>query len=171
VTPGTAPLALVVMGVSGCGKSTIASMLAGRLGWPYIEGDDLHPPANIEKMKAGTALDDTDRAPWLAAIATEITGLREQGQSCIVTCSALKRRYRQAISGDSPQVCFIYLHGSRDLIAQRLAHRLDHFMPASLLDSQFAALEEPGPDENAIRIEIGRKPADAVAAILAALKL
>ncbi len=165
------PLALVVMGVSGCGKSTVAAMLAGRLHWAYIEGDDLHPPANVEKMHAGTPLTDADRAPWLDAIANEVFGLLAVGQSCVVTCSALKRRYRDAITRGDARVRFVYLHGDRELIARRLAHRLNHFMPASLLDSQFATLEEPTADEHAIRVETGLPPAEIVNQVVAAAGL
>ncbi|HTH96719.1 MAG TPA: gluconokinase [Stellaceae bacterium] len=163
------PIALVLMGVSGCGKSTIAKILATRLHWPFIEGDDLHPPANVEKMSAGIPLNDEDRAPWLAAIAATIVDDLTAGRSCIITCSALKRRYRETIGGGNPQVLFIYLKGDRQMIAQRLAGRKGHFMPTSLLDSQFAALEEPGPEEHALTVEIGPPPDEIAETIIAKL--
>jgi carbohydrate kinase (thermoresistant glucokinase family) len=155
------PEILIVMGVSGTGKTTVAAMLAGRLGWPFEEGDDLHPPANVEKMSRGVALDDDDRAPWLAAIARVVDAWRAKGAPGIITCSALKRRYRTIIIGDRPGVRLVYLKGSRAVIAERLAKRQGHFMPAGLLDSQLATLEEPAPDEHAIIVEIGGPP-DAV---------
>jgi gluconokinase/shikimate kinase len=149
---------LVVMGVSGCGKSTIAGVLAGRLGWPIEEGDDLHPQANIDKMAHGHPLIDADRWPWLDRVADWIRAHTDAGEPGIITCSALKRSYRDVLRG--VDVVFVYLHGSRELIAARLAARHGHFMPPTLLDSQLADLEEPGPDENAIRIEIGGTPAE-----------
>ena len=149
---------LVVMGVSGAGKTTIAKILAARLGWSYEEGDALHPQSKIAKMKAGIPLTDADRQPWLARVAAWIDRQRQSGQSGIITCSALKRSYRDAIIGDRPDVRLVYLQGSYDLIAARIAQRHDHFMPASLLRSQFDTLEEPGPDENPLTVDIGRSP-------------
>ncbi len=154
------PPVLVIMGVSGSGKSTVARPLAAQLGWPFQEGDALHPPANIAKMKAGKALDDADRAPWLAAIGAWIDGQGARGQGGVVTCSALKRAYRDQLARDRPQVRFVFLRGSRALLAARVATRTGHFMPASLLDSQFATLEPPGPDENPIDVDIDQ-PVDA----------
>src|SRR6476646_6878153 len=127
------------MGVSGSGKTTIGRALAKRLGWLFQEGDALHPPENVGKMKAGHPLDDEDRAPWLAAIAVTIDAWRAQGDARIITCSALKRRYREIVIGDRPDVRLVYLEGSRDLIGERVRARRGHFMPASLLDSQFTA--------------------------------
>lgn len=144
---------LVVMGVSGCGKTTVAALLAGRLGWPFAEGDDLHPAANVAKMHAGHPLDDADRWPWLAKIAEWVDERLDTGSGGVITCSALKRKYRDVMRRDG--VVFVYLHGTHEEIARRLAARHGHFMPASLLDSQFADLEEPGSDENAIRVDIG----------------
>ena len=144
---------LVVMGVSGCGKTTVAALLAGRLGWPFAEGDDLHPAANVAKMHAGHPLDDADRWPWLAKIAEWVDERLDTGSGGVITCSALKRKYRDVMRRDG--VVFVYLHGTYEEIARRLAARHGHFMPASLLDSQFADLEEPGSDENAIRVDIG----------------
>jgi gluconokinase len=157
---------LIVMGVSGSGKSTVAALLAGRLGWALIEGDDLHPPANIEKMAHGIPLDDADRLPWLAAIGERIDQWREEGARGVITCSALKRAYRDMLGVGKPEVKFVYLQGSKALIANRLARRLGHFMPPELLDSQFAALEEPTAEEPAITIPIGEPPKQLVQDII-----
>jgi len=146
------PPVLVVMGVSGAGKSTVAALLAGRLGWDFAEGDDLHPAANVAKMAAGHPLDDADRAPWLAKVAAWIRQHVEAGRPGIITCSALERRYRDVLRGD--HVIFVFLAGTHDEIAARLAARHGHFMPPSLLDSQFAILEPPGADEAAITVNI-----------------
>src|SRR5215468_10732235 len=142
------PPILVIMGVSGVGKSAVAQELAARLGWPFEEGDALHPEANVAKMHAGIPLTDADRQPWLERVAAWIDDQRANKQPGIITCSALKRSYRQIIIGDRPEVRLIYLRGSRNLIAQRLAGRCGHFMPASLLQSQIDALEEPDPSED-----------------------
>ena len=149
------PPILVVMGVSGAGKTTIAQELAARLGWPFEEGDALHPEANVAKMHAGIPLTDADRRPWLEAVAAWIDGQRAKKQPGIITCSALKGSYRQIIIGDRPEVRLVYLRGSRDLIAERLMGRHGHFMPASLLHSQIETLEEPGPDEDPLTVDIG----------------
>jgi gluconokinase len=149
-----APPILVVMGVSGSGKTTVAKPLAEDLGWPFEEGDDLHPAANVAKMRAGHPLDDEDRKPWLAAIGRWIDGQASKGEPGVITCSALKRAYRDQIRGGRPQVTLVFLEGSKALIAERLADRHGHFMPAALLDSQFEALEAPGPDEPVIKVEI-----------------
>ena len=146
---------LLIMGVSGSGKSTIAEIVSERLGWVFEEGDDLHPQTNIDKMKAGIPLTDADRQPWLARVAAWIDKQRESGQPGVITCSALKRSYRQIVIGDRPEVQLVYLRGSRELIAARLADRQGHFMPAALLESQFDTLEEPGPDENPLIVDIG----------------
>ena len=159
----------VIMGVSGSGKTTIGRALARRLGWRFQEGDALHPPENIAKMKAGHPLDDKDRAPWLATIAAAIDEWRGRGECGVVTCSALKRRYRDIIIGNRADVRLVYLEGSRELIGARMAVRHGHFMPASLLDSQFAALEPPAPDEHAIAVSVDTPVADTVAQIAAAL--
>src|SRR5262249_36946697 len=137
----------VIMGVSGCGKSTVGAALAHRLGWEFAEGDALHPPANVAKMQAGHPLDDDDRRPWLAAVAAHIDEWRRSGTSGVITCSALKRRYRRVIIGDRSAVRLVYLCGTRGVIAERLQARRGHFMPPRLLDSQFAALEPPDADE------------------------
>ena len=157
----------VIMGVSGSGKTTIGRALARRLGWLFQEGDALHPPENVAKMKAGHPLNDEDRAPWLAAIAAKIDAWRARGEAGIITCSALKRRYRDIIIGDRPDVRLVYLEGSRELIGERVAARHGHFMPASLLDSQFAALQPPDPEEDAITVSVDA-PVDTMVAQLAA---
>jgi carbohydrate kinase (thermoresistant glucokinase family) len=160
----------VIMGVSGSGKTTIGRALARRLGWRFQEGDALHPPENIAKMKAGHPLDDKDRAPWLAAIAAVIDEWRRRGACGVITCSALKRRYRDIIIGNRPDVRLVYLEGSRELIGKRIAVRHGHFMPASLLDSQFAALEPPAPDEHAIAVSVDAPVGSTVARLAAALQ-
>lgn len=151
-----------MMGVSGSGKTTIAKILSARLGWPFEEGDSLHPESNIAKMKAGIPLTDADRQPWLAHVAAWINRQRESGQPGIITCSALKRAYRQIVIGDRPGVRLVYLRGSRDVLAARLAQRRGHFMPASLLDSQLDTLEEPDPDEDPLTVDIDH-PAEQIA--------
>lgn len=163
--------ALVVMGVSGSGKTTLAAMLAGKLGWPYRDADDMHPLANVEKMRAGRPLDDADRAPWLAAIAAWIDAERAAGGHAIIACSALKRAYRDILVGGTPEdVRIVYLEGSRDLIAARMAKRRHHYMPTSLLDSQFATLEPPMPDERPIVIEVDATPQEELGALIRALE-
>jgi carbohydrate kinase (thermoresistant glucokinase family) len=152
------PIILVVMGVSGSGKTTVARLVVERLHCDFQEGDALHPPENVEKMKSGIPLGDADRLPWLHRIAQKIDEWRSAGQSGVLTCSALKRSYRDIIIGDRPEVRLVYLKGSQDLIRRRLEQRRGHFMPASLLDSQFATLEEPGPDERPITVDIGGAP-------------
>ncbi|CAM2792795.1 gluconokinase [Komagataeibacter xylinus] len=146
------PCVLIVMGVSGCGKSTLAQLIAERMGWSLIEGDDLHPPANIALMSKGIPLTDMDRAPWLDLIAGRIQSWRDAGQCGIVTCSSLKRSYRRQIGGDSADVCFVYLKGSREDIMPRLSQRTGHFMPVAMLDSQFATLEEPDMHEEVVMV-------------------
>lgn len=159
----------VVMGVAGAGKTTVGRLLARRLGWRFEEGDALHPAQNVAKMRRGEPLDDADRAPWLAAIAARIDAWRRDGVRGVVTCSALKRAYREAIIGDRPDVRLVYLHGSRQLLAERLAARTGHFMPPSLVDSQLATLQPPGPDEQPIVVSVEAPPAAIVARIVAAL--
>ena len=160
---------LVLMGVSGCGKSTIAALLAGRLGWPFAEGDDLHPPENVAKMRSGHPLSDADRTPWLERIAAWIDAQVGAGHSAIVTCSALKRSYRDLLRRQ--QVTFVYLRGDREQIAARLATRQGHFMPVGLLDSQFADLEPPAADERALTVDIGPTPSALADEITSALNL
>ena len=147
------PSILVLMGVSGSGKTTVAAILADRLGWPFQEGDELHPRQNIEKMAAGRPLTDDDRWPWLETIAEWIEQRLDAGESGLITSSALKRSYRDLIGRRGSGVVFVYLAGSEETIAARLASRRGHFMRASLA-SQFADLEEPASDEPAIRVDI-----------------
>lgn len=157
---------LIVMGVSGSGKSTIGRRLAQRLGWEFRDADDDHPAANVAKMKAGTPLTDEDRAPWLAILAQRIVRSGETGQSLVLACSALKQRYRDQLAGGDAGVRFVYLKGDKTQIAERMAKR-QHFMPAALLDSQFAALEEP---TDAIIVTIARTPDQIVAEVVEALR-
>jgi gluconokinase len=154
VDNATAPCALVVMGVSGSGKSTIADRLAARLGWRYEDGDRFHPPANVAKMSAGQPLTDQDRGPWLQAIADEIDRLAAAGQRVVVACSALKRAYRNILVHGRDDVRIVFLNGTQDLIAERLAARKGHFMPPGLLASQFKTLEPPQPSERPITVSI-----------------
>src|SRR5215469_9908429 len=161
--------AIVVMGVSGSGKSTIASMLAQRLHWVYEDADWFHSKSNIEKMHHGEPLNDQDRWPWLHAIAAWIDATQRAGGHGVVACSALKRSYRDILIGDRRDVRLVFLKGDRDLIARRIAARADHFMPSTLLESQFAALEEPQADEHAIVVSIVPHPREIVEAIVGKL--
>ncbi len=162
----TPPRILVVMGVSGSGKSTVAALLCRRLGWPFQEGDDLHSERNVEKMRAGIPLDDTDRGPWLDACAAWIRARHEAGEPGILTCSALKRSYRTTLSQGLPDVWFLYLKVPERLLQERLANRPHHYMPGSLLPTQLRTLEEPGADEQAIEVEDRDTPEATVAAVL-----
>lgn len=161
--PSPRSLRFVVMGVAGCGKSTIAAALAIELDVEFVEGDEFHPPENVRKMAAGIPLTDADRGPWLAALAGRLGAAREADLGLAMTCSALRKKYRDVLRGGDPHVQFIFLDGPRELIAERLASRMGHYMPASLLDSQFAALERPGPDENAWRCDVSDSADDIVA--------
>jgi gluconokinase len=154
VGDATTPCALVVMGVSGSGKSTIAERLAARLGWRCEDGDKYHPPANVAKMSAGHPLTDEDRWPWLQAIADEIDRTCTQGERAVVACSALKRAYRDILVHGRNDVRIVFLNGTQDLIAARLAARKGHFMPPGLLTSQFKTLEPPQPTERPITVSI-----------------
>lgn len=145
---------VVVMGVSGSGKSTVGAALARRLGVPFGDADDLHPPANLAKMSAGIPLDDTDRGPWLAAVGAWLEERSEQGG--VISCSALKVAHRDRLRAHAPQAVFVHLHGSREVIARRQADRPGHFMPTSLLDSQFDALEPLGSDEAGFVIDVAQ---------------
>jgi gluconokinase len=159
------------MGVSGCGKSTTGQRLSNALGWPFRDADSFHPPANVEKMRAGRPLEDADRWPWLDAIATFLDDRRRSGAPAIVSCSALKRIYRDRLLGGRPDVALVHLKGDRALIAERLANRKGHFMPPGLLQSQFDALEEPRPDERALVVSVHLPPARVVGRIIAGLGL
>ena len=164
------PVVLVIMGVSGSGKTTIAVLLAERLHWALADADSFHPSANVRKMRSGIALSDEDRWPWLHAIAAGIDETRRAGRRGIVTCSALKRSYRDILVGARRDVRLVYLKGDQDLIAQRIAKRRGHFMPAALLQSQFDTLEEPGPEENPIVVSVAAEPEAIAAHVLAQLR-
>jgi gluconokinase len=145
-------MVVVLMGVSGSGKTTVGRLVAARLGWTFLDADDLHPPTNVAKMEAGLPLDDEDRAPWLAAVRETIDRWRATGTDAVLACSALARRHREVL-GDGLR--FVLLEGSRELLQRRLEERTGHFMPATLLASQLAALEVP---EDAIRVTVDRPP-------------
>ncbi|HEY2644259.1 MAG TPA: gluconokinase [Galbitalea sp.] len=167
----TAPLVLVVMGVSGSGKSTVGTALADRLGWAFQEGDALHPVANVMKMSAGQPLTDDDRLPWLARITEWVDGRLDSHENGVITCSALKRSYRDLINRRGAGVEFVYVRVSRADLEQRVTDRAGHFMPPSLLDSQLATLEEPAPDEPAITVDGGADVDTVVDRILVDLDL
>lgn len=162
----TRPMIVVVMGVSGSGKTTVSTLLATALGCQFQEGDDLHPSENVKKMRVGTPLTDADRMPWLHRIAEEIDSWRARGESGVLTCSALKRSYRDIILGDRPDVTLVYLKGSHDTIRRRMAARHGHFMPGALLESQFATLQEPTPDEHPITVDVSGRPSEIAAVIM-----
>jgi gluconokinase len=160
---------IVVTGVAGSGKSMVGALLAGHLGWPYADGDDFHPAANVARMAAGQPLTDADRWPWLAAVGRWIDERRAAGESGVVSCSALRRRYRDLLRRGRPEVRLVHLDGDRDLIARRLAARHGHFFRTRLLDSQFADLEPPAPEENVLTVGVDGPPAGAVNRILTVL--
>ena len=170
-TSPPAPRVVIVMGVSGCGKSTVGALLALRLRWEFEDADWFHPAANVDKMHSGIPLTDEDRWPWLDAVAAWIDKTRCSGGHDVIACSALKRRYRDVLIGDRADVRLVYLKGDETLIARRIATRHEHFMPRSLLHSQFEALEEPGPDENPVVVSIEPRPREIVAQILSALNM
>lgn len=155
----THPPLVVVMGVSGSGKTTVGAALAQRLAVPFADADDFHPPENITKMSAGIPLDDDDRRPWLETIAAWLAA--HAGQGGVVSCSALKRSYRTILSSQAPQTAFVHLHGERDVVAARVAGRPGHFMPAALVDSQFSTLEPLAADEPGVVIDLDH-PVDAL---------
>jgi carbohydrate kinase (thermoresistant glucokinase family) len=157
------------MGVSGSGKTTVGTLLARRLGWPFADADAFHPPENVARMRAGIALTDADRGPWLEAIARWIDAARASGGGGVVACSALKRRYRDRILGGRDDVRLVHLDGPYDLVARRMAERPHHYMPVTLLKSQFDALEKPGTGERALVLPIDAPPGDIVERIVAAL--
>lgn len=161
---------VVVMGVSGVGKTTVGKGLAEALGARFLEGDDFHPKANIEKMSHGEPLSDADRKPWLERLAGELAVSRAKGESVVLTCSALRRRYRDILRAGHEDVDFVFLDAEQAVIQKRIDARKGHFMPPSLLDSQFAALERPGPDERAVRADATQPPDAIVAAVLQELR-
>lgn len=158
------------MGVSGSGKTTIARGVADRFGWELLEGDTFHPAANIEKMTKGIPLDDDDRRPWLEAIAAAVDEHLAAGKSIVVACSALKRSYRDILIGPRKDVALVYLKGTHALIGDRMGQRKGHFMPPSLLASQFTTLEEPAPDEKAITVLVEPPAEEVVAEVLKKLQ-
>ncbi|WP_327281358.1 MULTISPECIES: gluconokinase, GntK/IdnK-type [unclassified Streptomyces] len=168
--PATVPATVVlVTGVAGSGKSTVARLLADRLGWAYQDADDFHAPADLARMAAGEALTDEERRPWLTAVAAWIDRRTAAGKPAVVACSALKRAYRDQLVHGRTDVLLVYLHGSRELIRSRLLARHGHFFPARLLDSQFADLQEPEPDEHACVVDVDRPPQTLVSAVVARL--
>ncbi|MET0934257.1 MAG: gluconokinase [Mycetocola sp.] len=152
---------IIVMGVSGSGKSTIGALIAGALGVPFVDGDSLHPQSNIEKMAGGQSLNDDDRWPWLATVGQTLADAGRRGTGMVIACSALRRDYRDAILQSAPDTRFVHLSGSREVLASRVEGRSDHFMPPALLDSQFATLEPLQGDEPGIVIDID-KPVPAI---------
>ncbi|MFE4974639.1 gluconokinase [Kitasatospora sp. NPDC056651] len=164
------PLTVVVMGVSGVGKTTLARLLADRLDLPFAEADDFHPAANIAKMSAGIPLDDQDRAPWLRAVGAWLKERTEAGTGGVVTCSALKHRYRDTLRAACPGAFFLHLSGGHQLVEDRLSHRSGHFMPTSLLDSQYAALEPLATDERGADLDVGPSPEELVEKAVALLR-
>lgn len=161
---------VVIMGVSGSGKSTVAKLLAGQMHCPFRDADEFHPRSNVEKMSSGQALTDEDRKPWLAAIARQVDDWLAAGQCGIVTCSALKKAYRDVVIGGRENVRLVFLKGPPKLIHDRMAARKGHFMPLSLLENQFRLLEEPGPGERPIVADISGAPADIAAGIASELR-
>jgi carbohydrate kinase (thermoresistant glucokinase family) len=158
------------MGVSGVGKTTVGKRIAERLGVEFLEGDSFHPPANIAKMKNGEPLTDGDRQPWLEILARELAARRDAGKGVVLACSALRRRYRDILRAGHDDVDFVFLDADQAVIQKRLDARHGHFMPPSLLDSQFATLEKPGPDERAMTVDAGQEPDKIVETALAALR-
>jgi gluconokinase len=155
---------IVVMGVCGSGKSTVGRALAAALGLPFVEGDDLHPPRNVALMAAGTPLTDEDRGDWLRTLAEVLAGAAARRQGVVVSCSALKRSYRDLLRRGAPALRLVFLHGTPALLAERLQQRSGHYMPASLLDSQLQTLEPPGDEEHPVRLDIAAPAAALVAA-------
>lgn len=158
---------IVVMGVAGCGKSAVARKLAALQGVPWIEGDDFHPVANVHKMREGIPLDDTDREGWLQTLCDEI---RKHPPGCVLACSALKRSYRDRLRSAAPQTLFVYLHGTPELLASRMAQRKGHYMPSSLLQSQLLTLQVPAADEAALAADISEASQDIVQRLLPQLR-
>jgi gluconokinase len=159
-------MVVLLTGVAGSGKTTIGRQLAEELGWKFADADDFHPPANVAKMSAGVPLDDSNRAPWLAAIRLYIDARIERNENAVVTCSALKEKHRAILLRDAPQVKLVYLHGTRELLWSRISSRQGHFMKPAMLDSQLATLEAP---VNALAIDVAQSPAQIIAGIRSAL--
>ena len=157
---------IVVMGVSASGKSTVAGLLARALGATCLDGDHFHPPENVARMRAGQALTDADRQGWLAALRERLAQACAKGESVVLSCSALKRSYREQLRQGAPGLTLVYLHGSRELLAARIAARTGHYMPPSLLDSQLSTLEPPQPDEAALAFDVSLSPQQIVERIL-----
>jgi gluconokinase len=162
------PIVIVVMGVSGAGKTVLGGALATELGWDFADADDFHPPANLAKMGAGSPLDDADRAPWLAALRARVERALAEERPLVLACSALRQAYRDALWADRPRMRLVHLDGPREVLAARLVARTGHFMPVALLDSQFATLETPA---DAVRIEWTLPTPAQVAAVRAGLGL
>ena len=160
------PLSVVVMGVSGCGKSTVGTQLAKALGATFLDADDFHPPMNVERMRAGVALSDAERAPWLDALSARLARAAQASESVVLACSALKRSYRDALRRGSPALTLVHLTGSSALLAERITARPGHYMPPTLLPSQLATLETPQADERAITLDVAAVTDELVATIL-----
>lgn len=160
---------IVMMGICGAGKTTIGRALAERLGIPFTEGDSFHPPENVARMKAGHPLTDADRAPWLKALATAITAWSTAGEEMVMSCSALRRSYRDQFRAAAPDVVFVHLHGAVDLVRARMATREGHFMPIALIDSQIADLEDPTGEPGVIVVDVAGTPEEIVDRIVAQL--
>jgi gluconokinase len=161
---------VIVMGVSGSGKSTIGALIAGALGVPFVDGDSLHPQSNVEKMAGGHPLNDVDRWPWLATVGTTLADAGRHGSGMVIACSALKRVYRDAIRKTAPGTCFVHLSGSREVLTSRVEGRSDHFMPPALLDSQLATLEPLEDDESGIVVDVDQSVTAIVAEATSALR-
>jgi gluconokinase len=166
-----AVMIVVVAGVSGSGKTTVGSLLAGRMGWPFTDADALHPAANIAKMRAGHPLSDADRGPWLAMVAARMDGYASAGESAVLACSALKRSYRRQLLAGRPAARMVLLHATREVLDARLRARHGHFFPATLLDSQLADVESPQPAEHVLVVDAALAPEEAVDEIVRRLRL
>lgn len=160
---------VVVLGVSGAGKTTVARAVADRLGWPFAEADEFHPAANVEKMRAGQPLDDSDRRPWLQALHRYVVAEAAAGRSIVMTCSCLKRTYRETLTAGLPAVFFVQLEVPRKVLEERLRSRVGHYMPASLLGSQLDTLEPLAADEPGVTVRADQPPAEVVGNVLAEL--